>query len=408
MPEDATLRLEPFCGVRYRDGIDLARVTTPPYDVLDAAAVRRLTEAEPHNLVRLVLPQGPDPRARNAAARATLDSWLADGTLVADDRPALYVYEIAAGSRVRLRGLIAAVALDPGAVLPHEDVMAPVVTDRTELQEALEAQVEPIWLIHHGGGPAATAVDETTLTTPAAQCVTSDGLTHRLWAVTDQAAITTVVRDLTAQRAVIADGHHRWTAYRTVQAHHQAAGDGPGPWDYGLALLVDTAAHPPEVSAIHRVVSGLDVERVHGDWEHRPVADWRTALAGLRPGALLLVGASGQASLLTLPTGPARSALFAGTPGAEMPAAWQDLDTAVLHTVLLPRLTVAEEAVTYHHDAEAAVAAAAAGAAVAVLLAPIDVGDALALASAGIRLPRKSTSFGPKPRGGFVLRAFGR
>ena len=39
-----------------------------------------------------------------------------------------------------------------------------------------------------------------------------------------------------------------------------------------------------------------------------------------------------------------------------------------------------------------------------MLLRPVDVSDVLALAAEGERMPRKSTSFGPKPRTGLVLR----
>ena len=41
---------------------------------------------------------------------------------------------------------------------------------------------------------------------------------------------------------------------------------------------------------------------------------------------------------------------------------------------------------------------------VAVLMRPVAVADVLALAAEGERMPRKSTSFGPKPRTGLVLR----
>ena len=61
---------------------------------------------------------------------------------------------------------------------------------------------------------------------------------------------------------------------------------------------------------------------------------------------------------------------------------------------------------SYHHDAAGAVRTAAREGGVAVLLAPVDVADVLALASEGVRMPRKSTSFGPKPRSGFVMRTF--
>lgn len=58
----------------------------------------------------------------------------------------------------------------------------------------------------------------------------------------------------------------------------------------------------------------------------------------------------------------------------------------------------------YLHDAGGAVRAARRTGGVAVLMRPVDVADVLALAADGERMPRKSTSFGPKPRTGLVMR----
>ena len=111
--------------------------------------------------------------------------------------------------------------------------------------------------------------------------------------------------------------------------------------------------------------------------------------------------------MVALPVGEARAAAFAGTAGADLPARWQALDTALLHEVLLPAWRIGEDSFNaFHHDAEGAVHTAARDGGVAVLMAPVDVADVLALAAAGVRMPRKSTSFGPKPRSGFVLRTF--
>ena len=56
---------------------------------------------------------------------------------------------------------------------------------------------------------------------------------------------------------MIADGHHRYAAYLELQAQRHADGHGSGPWDYGLALLVDLSAYPPRIDPIHRVITGL-------------------------------------------------------------------------------------------------------------------------------------------------------
>ena len=60
------------------------------------------------------------------------------------------------------------------------------------------------------------------------------------------------------------------SAYRQLQARRQHAGDQHGPWDYGLALLVDSAAYPPQIGAIHRRGVHLDTEIVGAErWRLR-------------------------------------------------------------------------------------------------------------------------------------------
>ena len=58
-----------------------------------------------------------------------------------------------------------------------------------------------------------------------------------------------------------------------------------------------------------------------------------------------------------------------------------------------------------HHDAAAAIAAARPRG-TAIICKPPQVAEVLAIAAGGEKLPHKSTSFGPKPRTGLVMRSF--
>ena len=131
--------------------------------------------------------------------------------------------------------------------------------------------------------------------------------------------------DLAPRQALIADGHHRYAAYRQLQARRRSAGDGDGPWDYGLALLVDSAAYPPQIGAIHRVIPGLApataVELAKGAFCVRPLPggtrDLPAALSALgqaaRGGVAFLVAGGGEAHLLSEPApGAARGGHAAG------------------------------------------------------------------------------------------------
>ncbi|MBG0832828.1 DUF1015 domain-containing protein [Planomonospora sp. ID67723] len=410
------LVIRPFRGVRFAIA-DPAAMTSPPYDLIGEIGIRDLLAAHPNNVVRLILP-GAD-RHRYSEARQTLRAWLSSGVLVTDEVPGIYVYE-QSGPGVLQRGLIGEVGLatpERGTILPHEDVMPGPVADRLALMRSTEANLEPIFLLYEGGdGTATRLVDEVATTrTPLVETVTGDGLGHRLWAVTDPAEIAAVAADLRPRQALIADGHHRYATYRALQAEHHAAeprdaADGPSPWDFGLALLVDSGSYPPDLQAIHRVVPGLPLDealaRAKGAWQAHEHADLAEGLAALRKsaGPAFLLAAGGPAHLLTDPD--------PDQVGHAMPAGrsdrWRALSTSILAEFLLPKvwgMRDDEHSVrVVHHDPEAAVRLAQDCGGTAVLMNPLAVDDVLAVAARGERVPRKSTSFGPKPRTGLLMR----
>ncbi|MFJ6796396.1 DUF1015 domain-containing protein [Streptomyces sp. NPDC091268] len=414
---DHGLRLIPFHGLRYvpeRVG-SLAAVTSPPYDVVVRPdGLDHLESADPHNIVRLILPQADTPAARGEQAARTLSQWLAEGVLTADEEPALYVYEQRRAGVVQ-RGVIGALALstaDDGIVLPHEDVMPDVVSDRAGLMRATSANLEPLLLTYRGDDPdggTAAVVERTALRAPLLSTTTEDGFQHRLWAITDPAELAAVTNDLGHRQALIADGHHRWATYLRLQEEH-----GPSsPWDFGLVLLVDTARYPLQVRAIHRLLRRLPVAEalaaLEGHFRVRPVdGPLPLAMEALedaaeRGNAFLLAGA-GTFHLVTDPD----PELIERTVRRDRPEAWRRLDATVLHAALLDGLWDVPDTpdhITYIHDTEATVEMAERNGGTAVLMHPVREEVVRALARQGVTMPRKSTSFGPKPATGLVLRS---
>jgi uncharacterized protein (DUF1015 family) len=423
-PEPSGLALAPFRGVRYaRNRVTgLAEVTSPPYDVIAHDREDQLFAADPHNVVRLILPRhapGHRGSAYDGAAQALRD-WQQEQILVPDPEPALYVYEQAlADGTVLQRGLIGALRLSPpeaGVVRPHEDVAPGPVHGRLQLMEATQANLEPIFLLHDGGdrGASARLIDETADgRPPLVDAVTGDGIRHRLWAISDPAELAAIAADLAPRDALIADGHHRYAAYLKLQARRRAAGAGPGPWDYGLALLVDASAYPPDVGAIHRVIPDLApataAERAKAAFTVRrlpgglPAAVDELAAESERGPALLIAG-GGDVWLLTDPD-PVQ--VDAAMPEGHSPL-WRHLAASVLQELLLARLwDVGWDAVRIvHNDAAEAVALADETGGTAVICPPMPTREVYELAAQGERVPKKSTSFGPKPRTGLVIRTF--
>jgi uncharacterized protein (DUF1015 family) len=434
-PPAAGLVLAPFRGLRYaQDRVSgLAEVTSPPYDVIAHDTEDHLLASDPHNIVRLILPRqlahnhreaGDDASAGPdyADAARLLRDWQDDGILVPDPAPALYVYEQSMpGGHVLQRGLIGALRLAPlgaGPVLPHEDVIPGPVAGRRQLMEATGANLEPIFLLYHGNGDVtATAhiTGQVMRGEPLLDVHTDDRIWHRLWGITDPASQAAITAELGTHQALIADGHHRYAAYLQLQARKRAAGAGPGPWDAGLALLVDSSAFPPRIGAIHRLVPGLRPEDAARLAERaftvralpgvtRPAALATLAEAGAQHMAFLVAGGTSCYLL----TDPDPAAVQDAMPGRS--ARWRALSAAVMQELLLGRLwdvTDDDTHVEVHHDADEVLRAAARSAdQTAVICPPLPADVVREVAAHGERVPRKSTSFAPKPRTGLVLRSF--
>lgn len=437
IPSSSTgLQVRPFRALTYRrrDPEHLARVSSPAYDLVTPAGRESLAAADPHNIVRLILPRvepvaRAGDRAGNAGsgpvaadlARNTLRLWEGEGILVRDPEPALWLYEmLPAGGAPATRGWLAAVGLPaPGsrAVLPHEDTYAPAVEGRRALLAATRTDLEPIVLAHDPEPALVELSARVRAVDPDLQIEDADGVRHRLWRVAAPSTVAEVSGALARTGAVIADGHHRFAA---AQAHHRDEPDAEGA-DAILALVTPMGPAGLRVEAIHRVVPDLPLD---------------AAVAAAAPGFAVQEldlgpgGGPGLLSALTLQswlhergepefllTDGSRvvrlsrpSAAVLGTVPAEAPAAWRGLDVVLAQHGLLGSLWHRRDdpaSVLVAHDVEEAVRTAVARDGTALLLrapSPTDVAD---VARAGARMPRKSTLFVPKPRTGLVLRPHG-
>ncbi|MEW1668165.1 DUF1015 domain-containing protein [Streptomyces albidoflavus] len=414
-PTPHGLHLEPFQGTRYcLDRVDsLAAVTSPPYDVVVRPdGLLHLESADPHNIVRLILPQGDTREGADRRAADTLAEWLASGILAQDDKPALYVYEQRKGELLQ-RGVIGSLLLSPpaeGVVLPHEDVMPHIVEERAALLRATAANLEPL-LLSYRSEPSSSGtgdvIDRTVQLPPLLTTTTEDGFCHRLWSVTDPMEIAAVQVDLAGHQALIADGHHRWATSLRIRAEHPS----PSPWDYGLVLLVDTARHPLQVRAIHRLLHHLSpvsalsalagsfrVRRVEG-----PLAAAMEALSTASAEGTAFVLAGDGFHLIDRPD----PALLDRTVPGDRPELWRTLDATVLHSTLIDHLWQIPDSsqhIAYIHDTAAAVEQAERNGGTAVLMHPVQEEVVRDLARQGVMMPRKSTSFSPKPATGLVFR----
>jgi uncharacterized protein (DUF1015 family) len=355
--------VKPFRALRYAEGAagPLDALVSPPYDVISPELHERLLAASPHNSVRLVRPDDPEEAAR------LLREWQADGTLVREDEPAVWLleeeYPSPDGSRCTRRGLVARVALEPyerGVVLPHERSFPKPREGRLRLLRATHAKLSPILLLHDGPSPEASPDG------PADLQATLNGVTTRLWRLDPGAA------SLIRAPLVIADGHHRYEA--ALRFHEE---EGSEETAHVLAALVSTSDPGLAILPTHRIASGAPPS-ADGAQEVNEALRALAALPRDRAGFVLI-----------RPEG----------------ATLVESDAAALDTALVDELGL--EGVRYTADAEEAQRAVATGAAgAAFIVRPPTIQQVEAFARAGERMPQKSTYFYPKLAAGLLFSPF--
>jgi uncharacterized protein (DUF1015 family) len=440
----------PIKGLRYnREKIkNLADVITPPYDIIDNKAQDIYYARHPYNIIRLeygkIFPGDNEENNRYTRAAADFTRWQEAGVLAPEKLPAVYYYEqefiINEGKKVR-SGFTCGVKLEPyekGVVLPHEETMPKHKADRLALMKACGANFSPIFALYIDRENAATSILRQTIkkTAPDINCTGENRETHRLWAVTDAAAISRIQKIMTDKQIFIADGHHRYETalnYKNEQAadkNKAPTGTNTEPaYHYVMMTLVNLYDAGLIVLPAHRLVkniTGLNKDRLPAQLaenftvekftlapDYSNLQDFLRSLAAPAPAAPArrhifgLYTGRREIYRLTLRHEPPPAELM---PPGKSPA-WQNLDVSVLQTLILEKYLgidcarrAAADQISYTREEEGALKAVDCGEfQLAFFLNPTRVEEVIDVASNGEKMPQKSTYFHPKLITGLVI-----
>jgi uncharacterized protein (DUF1015 family) len=419
----------PFHGLRYDcSKVNLSDVLAPPYDVIKGTMRDELLARSPYNIVEVELPLGEDDSKYDEAARV-LNAWRGAGVLVADDA-AFYVYEQefevpGSGQILKRAGVMGALQLEEfgKGVQPHEHTLSGPKQDRLKLLRAARANTSPIFGLYADSDGWATALITGLCndTKPLCEARDGDGIFHRLWRITDDETVNSIVAELEDEPILFADGHHRYeTALNYRNECAQKAGEkwtGSEPENFVLMMCVATLDPGLVVLPTHRLVKNVEAARLQAlpqtlsaFFEVEEVAGTpSTLLAKINEGETVRIG-------LILPQGQYLLGLkgdaHAGELDSARSAAFNNLDVTILHRVILERqldINTAKLAAGTHVGYticadEAARKVSNGGYSAAFLLRPTRVEQVRDCCGAGDKMPQKSTYFYPKLVTGLVLR----
>ncbi len=423
--------IAPLKPLRYAlNKVSLAKVVAPPYDVISEQGRAELAALDPHNVVRLILPEGEgDSRYANAAT--TLRAWQESGVLVRDDEPGFYRYDqtfvAPGGTRTFTRsGFLALVGTQPyedRVILPHERTLSGPKEERLKLFRATQTNLSPGFMLYRDPERRVDgALEKGKLL---AECATVDGVKHALTKVSDANAISAIVSALAPLQLLIADGHHRYETSlryrREVEASLSAPSDARAEHRYFMVFLANEADPNLVVFATHRHVHALP--SFNGQSMIEKAREWfvvselpRGADARAIESKMTERGYKGF--VVALPDGRSFSLELRADRDLALhplltlkPEALRQADVTLLHSILFEDiLGLSAEAqakktnLWYPQDAGESLAELRAGKGqLLVLMNPTPVSEVRAVAEAGEVMPQKSTFFYPKVLTGLAI-----
>lgn len=421
----------PFRGVRYNPEQigDLAAVVTPPYDVIDNKAQDEYYRRHPYNIIRLELgyrhPEDSDTDNRYTRAARDYNLWLQKGVLTAEPRPAIYLYEqqFAIGDKSYSRtGIFVRVGLEEysaGVILPHEETLSRPKADRMALMLSCQANFSPVFALYED--PAGVLEQEFAAYKsgqPEVNLTDEFGERHLIWVISDQELHQRVTAFFVDKPLFIADGHHR---YETALNFFHAVGRRyPGASSI-MMQLCSTSDQGLVVLPTHRILHSLPgllvadlLPKLNRNFLVEKLSpsqpDDLTSILGEAASrgktAFIMAAPGGEFYLLTLKNREAMSPL-----SQEHCEAWRELDVSVLQVLVLQDLLgldrekmAGQTNLTYTREVVTAIDALQNGSGqLAFLLNPTRVEQITAVASAGDKMPQKSTYFHPKLLTGLII-----
>ncbi len=385
----------PFRGIRYNK-LNLAKVVTPPYDVISNEERDRYYSAHKNNVIRLILgkefPGDNSKNNRYTRAGEYLESWIKSGVLKQDTESSIYVYEqeyYYRGEKKRLRGFIALVRIEGGVILPHEETLSKSVSDRLKLMRATNANLCPIYVLY--SDPNKILEPALKVKQKPAVDIKFDGIRHRVWKVSDAEIIKKIKENMKDKKLFIADGHHRYKtaiAFRNAMRRKKSC----GMHDYVMTFLANMDSGGITILAAHRLVRASNIQLVKQYFDVE-VLNKRSMLEKMRSNKHTFGMYCGrkQYYLLTLKHEKILDEVIKEK--------WKRLDVIILHTLLLKHAEV-----EYVIDAEKAIQLVDEGKyQIAFFLNPTKVEQVKEVALAKEKMPGKATYFYPKLLTGLVM-----
>ena len=424
--------IKPFKALLYdkdKIGGDYAEVMAPPYDVIPANMQEELYNKNPYNVIRLILGkdmEGDDEKNNKyIRAKNILKEWQQQGVMAKNCEDTFYVYLQEYehdGNKCRRVGFMGLLKMgEPGndAVLPHEYTLAKPKEDRMNLIKQVEGNLSPIFALYDDKGAQVKEILEKGMSSsdPAID-VSIDGISHRIWRISDKDDIEKIVSLMEDRKTFIADGHHRYEVARMYRDMKRKDPAYDGSADYIMMYFTDmTEQANLTVMATHRVIKDMQVSgdddltsKLEQYFDIEKYDDLSGLMERLKAGEGEDHNFGSFIGKKYFLLKPKNDDDLRGLITEDKTPEWKKLDVSVLHSAVLEKILgigSVEGNITYVRDAEKGDSLVKEGShTAAFFLNPTKVDQIKAVAELGEMMPQKSTYFYPKLLSGLTINTF--
>lgn len=417
--------IHPFKGFRYSKVAvgDFDRVVAQPYDKTTPSMQDDYYRRSPYNVVRITLnlEKRENPETAYPDAGATFRDWIEQKVLAQDSLPAIYAYYqeyVSDGSKKLQKGFIALLDLknSESGIIPHENTLSAPKQDRLQLMRSTEGNEDLIYLLYSDDRlDVNNTLDRgTSGRLPEIEVTDEYGVIHRLWAIADPEAVSSIQDAMRTQELFIADGHHRFeTSVNFMKECEQRRWQPVGVESFDKRMV-----------ACFNITAGVTILPTHRLVRDLPDFDARSFLRSIETHFTVEIVPSASDLWRKMRDGrdehvfgfyPAKSPQFhllrLKREAASEKKPQHLLDVSILHSMLLERglgidanKLEAQTNIDYERDRDTCIRLVDGGKYQAAFFLNATTAEQVqSIASSGGRMPQKSTDFYPKLLTGLVF-----
>ena len=257
-----------FRAVRPAEG-KAEKVAALPYDVVSREEAREIGEKNPYSFLhvdRAEMDLDPEIDLYDAEvyqkAKENLDRFQAEGTLIQDEKPNYYLYELIRKGKSQT-GIVGVSSIDDymnGVIKKHELTREDKEQDRIHHVDICDANTGPIFLACRYPEELLVLMENWKNShEPVYDFTSEDEITHRVWIVDEEEKIQKINRLFGEISSIyIADGHHRAaSAVKVGQKRRKEHPDYTGKEEFNFFLSVVFPYDQLTILPYHRIVKDL-------------------------------------------------------------------------------------------------------------------------------------------------------